>query len=221
MLTPQHKPKAIILDVDKTLTERVTWYELTEKLGGDTAEHARLFSSYLGGKLSYEEMKSGLFKMWNQHGQVTKEQLKQIFTDVHLKGEALAVFGELQERGHQLCLISSSIDMFTEIVAKRFNIDYWYANSELVFDENDNWIDFHFDKRMAELKVKQLENYLNRTHLKKTDCVAIGDDTNDAGLFREIPGIAVNTNNDLINQMAWKSVAYLPRVIQVIESIPA
>ncbi len=217
---PNKRPKAIITDVDKTLTERTTWLELSEKLGASTGEHAGIFTDFLHNKVSLQEAKEQLFKLWRIRGPVFREDFKTILDTVHLRGEAVSVFSELQERNYKLCLISSSFDLLVEHVARRFNIENYYANAKLIFDSNGEWVDFEFDKNMAALKARQLDDFLNKTGLQKDECIALGDDINDIDIFRKVPGIAIRSHSDPLKAVAWQSINYLPRVIQVLESLP-
>lgn len=217
---PLTKPKAIITDVDQTLTERTTWYELTEKLGGSARKHAEIFAQFLKNHISYDQMKKELFAMWTQNGPVHKDRLMDIFLTVPLRGEAFALFNELQARGFELCLISSSIELFIETVAKRFSIQRWYGNSKLIFDEQGNWIDFEYTKEEALLKKEQLADFLQVTGYAETECIAIGDGDNDIEIFQRVPGIVVGQSvSPHLRELAWNEVQYLSKVIQIVESI--
>ena len=218
-LIPQNKPRAIVTDVDQTLTERTTWYELTEKLGGSARDHADIFTRFLKSHISNEQMKRELFAIWTQNGPVTKQQLRDIFLTVPLRGEAFALFNELQDRGYELCLISSSSDLFVETVAERFKIKHWYANSKLHFNEKGEWIDFDYTREEALLKKEQLQQFFDATGYKQHECVALGDGENDIEIFNMVPGIAVNTHSPHLRELAWHDVQYLSTVIQVLESI--
>jgi HAD superfamily phosphoserine phosphatase-like hydrolase len=217
--SPTTKPKAIILDVDKTLTERTTWYELTERLGGSSRDHASIFMNYLNNNIDFEEAKKQLFTIWNANGSVHRNTLMDIFQTVPLRGEAFAFFNELRERGYELCLISGSIQLFVENVAERFGIKYSYGNSELIFDEEGNWIDLIYHRDEAKHKLNQLNQFLEKTGLTAEECLAIGDSSNDAELFQALPGIAVNTQSEHLRELAWQEVTYLPKILQILETL--
>lgn len=220
MPTPTKKPKVIIFDVDKTITEETTWYDLGDAIGIDTSEHARLYTAYMAGTMSYDDSRDGLMKLFLENGRkISRKQLENIFYDIRLRPEAIAVIGELQNLGYELCLISSSINMFVEIVSKRLSIADWYANSVFLFDDEDNWINFEYNKEEATLKVRQLDEYLHKKGLSREDCIAVGDGSSDIEIFRAIPGISVHCDNDHLNQLAWKRIKYLPRIPQLLESL--
>lgn len=219
MNQPQDKPKAIIMNVDETLTERVTWYALTEELGASCYEHADIFMSYLDGKISYHTAKQKLFQIWTASGPIHKDRLEEIFKNIHIRGEAIAVINTLQEKGYELCLMSGSIEMFIQTLAKKFGIKHYYGNSRFIFDKKGYWVDFEYTKEEAQLKVEQFQDFLKKTGLKAENCIAIGDGDNDLDLFRLIPGIIVNPRSEHLKELAWQDVKYLPRVIQLLESI--
>jgi HAD superfamily phosphoserine phosphatase-like hydrolase len=134
MLIPKQKPKAIITDVDSTLTERTTWYELTERLGASPYEHASLFRKFLEGEISYKQVKKDLFKLWNVNGPIHKDKLIKIFNEIPLRGEAFSLINKLKEDDYTLCLISGSIEMFIAEIAKKFKVNHYYGNSIFHFD---------------------------------------------------------------------------------------
>jgi len=219
MLIPKQKPKAIITDVDSTLTERTTWYELTERLGASPYEHASLFRKFLEGEISYKQVKKDLFKLWNVNGPIHKDKLIKIFNEIPLRGEAFSLINKLQEEGYTVCLISGSIDMFVTEIAKKFKIDHHYGNSIFHFDENGYWIDLDYSRDEEQLKIEQFDDFLKKTGFKEEECVAIGDGDNDRSIFSRIPGIVVNPKSEHLKELAWKEVKYLSRVLQLLESI--
>lgn len=219
MLKPTKKPKVIVFDVDGTLTDRITWYQVTEKLGGSTARHADLFMRYLNDELSYNALKKKLFKVWEHNGPIHRSQLKTIFEEIHIKGEAIDVINKLQARGYKICLISGSIRMFIEILAQKFGIKYHYGNSRLIFNKDGYWVDLDYTRAESRLKVEQLHQMLEKTGLSTEDCIAIGDGKNDIGLFQEVPGVVVNGKSEHLTELAWQNAKYIPRILQILESL--
>lgn len=219
MLAPKSRPKVIITDVDATLTERTTWYELTERLGGSSFKHADLFTKFLRNELSFSQIKKELFKIWRTNGPVHKDQLVEIFRDIPLRGEAYSVINSLKEAGYTLCLISGSIEMFIEEIARKFEIEHYFGNSKFCFDEKGYWVDFEYTKDEGHLKLEQFNDFLKKTGFKPEECVAIGDGDNDLELFSIVPGIVVNSKSEHLKELSWGEVKYLPRVLQLLETI--
>jgi len=219
MLVPKQKPKAIITDVDSTLTERTTWYELTERLGGSSYAHADLFAKFLRGEISFHQVKKDLFKIWNANGPVHRDKLIEIFENIPLRGEAFSLINQLQEDGYTLCLISGSIDMFVTQIAKKFKINHHYGNSIFHFDEDGYWVELDYSQDEELLKMEQFNDFLEKTGFKEDECIAIGDGDNDRKMFGRVPGIIVNPKSDHLKELAWQEVKFLPRVLQLLESI--
>ena len=218
MPTPTQKPTVIIFDIDKTLREENTWYEFTEKLGGTAREHAEIYTRLISGQATMEETRKAVIKMWNTHGQVTRKQAQAAINNIHLTGEAISVINELQERGFEICFISGLLIDFVAAFAKRFKLKYFYGNGQLVFDENDLLVDYLYDQQEAKNKLNNLHQLLQDAAIKPTQCLSVADSFNDALIFQEVPGIAVAATEHL-SEIAWKEVRYLPRIIQLIESI--
>ncbi|MFZ5376671.1 MAG: HAD family hydrolase [Patescibacteria group bacterium] len=221
MMIPTQKPKVVIFDVDKTITLSNSWYVLTEVLGADTSEHARLYTAYKSGSIDWKEMRDGLFAIWKKyHKVISKEDLLDLFFTIELRGDAVATINELQDLGYEVALISSSIDIFVETVAERLAIKHWYANSIFVFDDNENWIDFKYDKDEAGHKLRQLQSFMEERELTKDDVIVVGDGESDIEMFRAVPGVAVHSDLDHLNRMAWEQIKYLPKLTQLLQSLP-
>ena len=169
--------------------------------------------------MSYEMVKKELFKIWRTKGPVHRDQLREILSQIHIKGEAADVLRNLQKRGYQICLISGSMKMFVEILAEKFKIEHHYGNSRFVFDDDGYWVDIEYTKGEGQLKIEQFYDFLEKTGLEKEDCLAIGDGENDIPLFQEIPGVVVNASNEHLKELAWQNAKYLPRILQILESI--
>lgn len=216
-----HKPKVIFCDVDKTLTNGNTWFALTTALHGDVEKHFQLYSAFMKDKISFEEMKKGLFEMWEAGygAKISKKVLEDIFFRIQLRGEAFSTFAELRNQGYILCLVSSGIDLFVKMVAERLQLEHWYANSELIFDENGNWTDFKYDKNEADLKLKQLQEFVQKHNIDESECLILGDGSGEIELFRNFPGVAIDTEDETLKKLAWREIKYLPTVLQILQEI--
>ncbi len=216
---PLTKPKLIVFDVDKTLTGVTTWYYLTEALGGDIEQHFQLYSRYKKGELDFDTVCNELMTMYSKaHGKaITRKELYDVFFQLRLKGEAFSTFSDIKERGIALALISSSIDMFVEMVAERLQIEHWYANSQLVFNEKDEWVRFEYDRNEAELKLTQLQELQKKLDLSADEIWVVGDGRSDMLLFKNYTGIALDSDSNELSLLAWKEIKYLPSFLQLLE----
>ena len=96
--------------------------------------------------------------------------------------------------------------MFVTEIAKKFNIDHHYGNSIFQFDENGYWIDFDYTRGEELLKMEQLDDFLEKTGFKESECVAIADGVNDIEMFRRLPGIVVDPKSSHLKELSWQEV---------------
>ncbi len=213
-----HKPKVIFCDVDKTLTVGDVWYGLTSALHGDVEKHFEFYSSYQKGLLTFEQMKQKLFDMWitGYNSAIPRRVLEDIFFKVSLRGETFSFFIDLRNRGYKVCLISNYMDIFVRQVAQKLQIEDWYASAEFLFDKQNNWVDYTEDPDERGFKVRKVEEYLKQHSLGSGECVVLGSGHEEIDLFRLYPGIAVDTENEQLKELAWREIKYLPTVLQLL-----
>lgn len=186
------KVDTVILDVDGTLSDDVSWLPLTEGLGASPKEHQKIFDAMKAEELTYPEAKAKLLELWQATGNANKDFMEEMFRSWELKPDAEETVAYLNER-YTVCLISGAVDLYVQVVAEKLGVEDWYANTELVWDESGNLIDFHYYVDQAQLKLDQLEEYLKEKGLDKERCLVVGDGDSDIVLFRELKyGIAVN-----------------------------
>lgn len=59
-----NKLKAVIFDIDNTLTNDISWLRVTEILGASVSEHEAIFAKFLVNELPYKEAKRQLVRLW-------------------------------------------------------------------------------------------------------------------------------------------------------------
>jgi len=209
-----HKPKAIIWDVDETLIDSTSWLYLIAGLNADRQVHMELYRKYLAGSLSYDQVRPLIMENLARQvtGNITRTTIREICQGVIISPQALSLMPKLHQDGMQMCLISAGIDLFIEDLAARLGIDHWYANSKLVFDEREIIVDFHFTQAMDALKVEHLDDFLDVTNLRYVDCIAIGDGETDKELFKRVRGVAYKSDDEHLNSLAWKCISDLSEI---------
>ncbi len=209
--------KVVIFDVDKTLSDEVSWLKLTEGLGADPAEHEEIFTQFKERKLSYPVAKAKLVSLWQQTGKANLADIKKLFWSWKLKPDALETITYLQQK-YAVILISGAVDTYVEVVAEKLGISHWYANTVLKYDSEGLLIDFDYHRDQAKKKVAQLEYFLSKYSLTKDQCLAVGDGDNDVELFRILPySIAVNKEpHPELEKLAWKKVTALSEIQELI-----
>lgn len=200
----------IILDVDGTLTDDVSWLPLTAGLGADPKIHEKIFDDFKAGKHSYSDAKKQLIKLWQNTGNANKGFMKSMFQSWKLKCDTRETIDYLK-KSYRLCLISGAVDLYIKIVAKKLGISDWYANTELIWDNKGNLVDFNYFADQAQKKLEQFNKFAKKYNLDKEECVIVGDGDSDLVLFRELKhGIAVNKDpNPDLESLSSKRISKL------------
>ena len=133
------KIKAIVFDIDGTLSSDISWSKITNELGASVPNLERFYEDLKKGRLTLEDGQGAMVTLWRgKEGNLTKEKLLGIFDRWTLKEDAVNLFSYLKEKGYLTCLITGSVDLFAEVIAKKVEADFWYANSKLVWDKDGN-----------------------------------------------------------------------------------
>lgn len=204
--------KAVIFDIDNTLTEDVSWLRVTELCGASPAVHQGIFDRFRAGELSYIDSKRQLIQLWHETGNARKVFWNEMFAAWPLKDDAKPLIAFLQETGYEIALITGSMDLFASAIAKKLGIQHWYANTELVWNSEGNLVDFHYVRDQAAQKLLHLKDFVRQQGIALDNCVVVGDGDNDKELFRATKrGVAVGDSADL-RDLAWKSVVNLAEI---------
>lgn len=154
--------KAIILDIDGTLTNNISWLKITELLGASVQEHERIFSQLTSSQLTYAESKQQLVNLWTSTGNANKDFLTEVFNNWSLKDGAHDLIRYFNEANIPTVLITGSVDLFAERIASILGVGYFYANTDLVWDNDGNLIDFNYERNQASKKVKQFNEFIDK-----------------------------------------------------------
>ena len=65
--------KAVVFDIDNTLTNDVSWLKATELLGASVEKHVDIFDKFSKNKLSYKVSKQQLIQLWEDTGNNNKQ----------------------------------------------------------------------------------------------------------------------------------------------------
>jgi HAD superfamily phosphoserine phosphatase-like hydrolase len=182
----------IVLDVDGTLSDEVSWLKITESLGASKELHASLFEDFRRGFISYVEAKAKLVKLWQETGKANRDFMEREYRSWTLKSDAKEIVDYLKGK-YQICLISGAIDLYVQIVAGKLGVTDWYANTELIWNDKGNLIDFNYYPDQAQKKLEQLKEYVAKNGLDIKMCAVVGNGDSDVVLFKQLKyGIEVN-----------------------------
>jgi phosphoserine phosphatase len=178
--------KAVILDVDQTLTSDTgSWLEFTYLLGADPKVHSDIYERFKSGKLDYINAKKELISLWKASGRTGRQEIENIFQRIRIRPGVPGAINYLKKK-YVIGLISGAIDTFVKIIANRLDIDDYYAATEFIFDKNDELTDFNYKLGRGEEKLKFFEDFCNKYHLKESECAAIGDGDSDMPIFEKV-----------------------------------
>ncbi len=177
-----NKIKAVILDIDETLSSDVSWLTLTAKLGGSADDHLRIYSDYKAGATDYNQARNELLALWQKTGRASKREFQKIFDQIPLHDRALSVVNQLK-RSYRLCLITGSMDLYAQTVANKLDISEWYANTTLNWDSAGKLVGMDYELNQSAKKLAQFNSYCMQHGLQAKDCIVVGDGENDLAMF--------------------------------------
>jgi HAD superfamily phosphoserine phosphatase-like hydrolase len=204
--------RAVIFDIDGTLTEKTSWEVLTKGFGASFTRHRTLLEKLRTGKLSTDRARKLLLRLWFATGRITRERLYGLLETIPLHPEVPEAITYLKSRGYILCLITGSLDAYAELVARKLDIPYWYANATLHWDSKGNLKNFDYTLDQAATKLKHLALFCDQRGISPHECVAVGDSRNDLLLFKETKrGVAVRTPDEdkELEAVAWRVIGDL------------
>lgn len=186
MNTNKSKIKAIILDLDQTITtDEASWLQFTRILGADPAVHTQIYERFKLGKLTYPEAKTQLLGLWQMTGKSNRHDIIEAFEKIQLRDGAQEAIEYLKDK-YQLCIISGAIDLFVQTIAEKLTINTWYASTRLKFDTNDHLVDFDYKLSRGEDKLQFLDDFCIKHEINPDQCAAIGDGESDMPIFSKV-----------------------------------
>ena len=165
----------------------------------------KLYKEYKSGLFTYDDWNDKLLERYMEHEDASREGITKILANYTYKEGAKEAVSYLREKGYELILISGSIDILIEIVAKDLGIKYYKANNTFVFDENDRLIGVHSNGDDIFAKAEHLESFCEMLGKDIKECACIGDGANDVEMFRRTSR-GVTFRGLKIESEAWKVI---------------
>jgi len=197
--------KLICFDLNKTLVKENTWLDLNLAMCVTKEEDDLLFRLYKDSIITYKEWQSILEKMYIKRGKATRANIeKTVFNYTYMK-DAEDVVKYLKKKGYKIALITGSLLMLAEKVAKETGIEFYEANNIMIFNEDD-----YLEKLVALgndelIKLRHLQSFCRELDIKLTECVCIGDGDNDRLLFEKCKHGITFKDSD-IKDLSWKVI---------------
>lgn len=214
--------KAVIFDMDGTLTEHNSWFEFSRALGVPVKDHATVYKDAVGGKISLDRSKRLLLDMWRKSENANEAYINELFSSWEAKKDAKYVVDWLKSKGYKTCIISGSLRQCAEATANKLDIDYFYTSSELHYDSNGLLNEFDYVIDQASAKLDHLKQFCKENNLFVNECIVVGDGDNDISLFEATKrGIFVETkySSEQLRSLAWKSVTQLREITDIIAMV--
>jgi len=118
-------------DLDGTLLEDDSSWAAIHRHFGTPERGAASLKLYTAGRIDYREFMRRDISCWPRG--LTKREIEGILAGYRLRTEAPAVVRGLRERGIDVAIVTSGIDILAENVAEDLGIEHWVANG-LKFD---------------------------------------------------------------------------------------
>ncbi len=211
--------KAVIFDIDGTLTKEISWPFLVERLGISITQHDGVFQAFKKGEISLQNATNKVLNLWRSKGLATKSHVVNVFSEIPLRDDAKKTIEYLKSKSYILCLITGSMDLYAEQVAKELDISYYYSNTKLFWDKAGvlSGMDYYTDDRGK--KLAQFMEFTKKVGVRPDECAVVGDSANDIGLFNITgKGIAVRTEFEAkeLEAVAWKKIEHLKEIKDIL-----
>lgn len=213
--------KAIIFDMDGTLTEHNAWLAFTKALGCSVEQHSKIYNDLLAGNAGLSESKQKLVALWQTSGNAHRSFIDTVFASWPLRSEAEEVIFTLQASGYRTCIITGSILQYAQLVAQKLEIEDVYTSAQLIFDDGDQLVDFDYSIHQAAIKLQQLREFCDKHNFTTADCIVVGDGDNDIDIFTATgQGVYLDTpySSEKLKSVAWKTATDLSEIIGIIKS---
>ena len=202
--------KAIIFDIDGTLTTKNSWDFVTECFGADQAFHRELYLKLRSGEMPENEATDAMVAMWQKTGKAYKKDFKDVFGKLPFRHDAIETISKLKE-SYQIALISGSFDLYAEIVAERLGLDDFYFGTTMHWNKDDQLVDYDYivEEQQSLRKLEQLRGYCDKLGISLDQCAVVGDDLNDIAMFEATGrGVYIKSpwSHEKFGASAWKKI---------------
>lgn len=209
--------KLVIFDLNKTLIEENSWLSLNLALGVTQAEDDMLMSwgSEGEGIITDQQGQDILCSIYQKRGDVSRDNIMKILNKYTYKPGAKEMIKHLQGNGFEIALISGSMDILVEKVAKELGIEHWGCNNRFEFDENDKLKRILTVADDYEYKLQQLEQFMSERGVSPKDVICVGDGNSDAKLF-EACGRSITFEGSVLADKATHKIKSLSEVPELL-----
>lgn len=207
--------KLIFIDLDGTLTPQSSWLLINTMLGITPEEDQTLFDRYVNNDLQYNDWTKELVRLHKEHEPKTRADFMAVVESVELRPDAQETITALKAKGYRTVLISGSVDVVVEAVAKKIGCDDWLACTKVLFDDTGVFVDFVSLGDEGPAKLALATVYCEQQGFNLPEAIVVGDGGNEKDLFEVAKGILLGSKESL-KPLAWKQINSLSEIPMLI-----
>ncbi|MFJ9417774.1 HAD family hydrolase [Streptomyces sp. NPDC101227] len=210
--------RAVVCDIDHTLTTQGSAGAMARALGVPAAAHSAIYRDHQAGQLDHARTRAQLLTLWRNTGRATRQTFTTAFETVPLREGATRLAAHLHDPGILLCLITSSAQLYADITAARLGAVAAYGNGTLIFDAAGHLTDLDFSLDTGPLKARHLARFCAEHHISPDEIIAVGNGPDDRSLFEVTGrGILLTRSTTSPQAAAWRTATTLEAVTAVID----
>ncbi len=173
---------------------------------GVTTEEDRLMAKWhKEGVLPYDQWVQLLLRIYKTRSNASLADVEEALSRFEFLDGVTETIKHLQEKNYEVALISGSMDVYVDKVARDLGIKYAQANNIFVFDSSDILKDIVTFGEEGLSKLHHLESFCRKLGIQITECAAIGDGDNDLELFKAT-GHGITFKDSPIEKDAWQVI---------------
>lgn len=200
--------KLICFDLDLTLITHTSWEALNMALGMTPEEDRKYFEYYSSGKITYQEWNDKLVERYGAHEAATRDGITGILSKHAYAEGAKEIVSYLKSKGYIVILISGSMDVLVDMVAKDLGIEYAKANNTLEFSPEGRLVSIRGLGDDVTEKLEHLKTACSMFNVSLDECACVGDGANDIKMF-QATGHGITFKGSPIEGEAWKVIETL------------
>ncbi len=209
------KIELICLDLNKTLIKENSWFRLNIALGMTKAEDEILFKLWEEGTISYIEWQDIISRIYINRNAPTRKKIEKVLFDYEYKPDVKEVINYLKKKGYKIALITGAEASLARKVASELGIDMYAADNIFIYDEKDIFKKIIVLGEEEEFKLYQLKSFCYELGIELTQCVCIGDGSNEMVLFKHTKHGITFTGSKL-EKVSWKVLDQLADIKNIL-----
>ncbi len=210
------QPKLIVFDLNHTLIRDNSWRNLNLTMGITPEEDAALMARAAQGGITDAEGQAWLLQRYRQRGDCRRVVVQRILSQYTYMPHAQMVVAALQARGYRVAINSGAMDILVSMVADQLGVALWRASNHFIFDDHDMLCQIDAPDNDAAAKLQQLRELAAEQQVSLSDCLVVGDGSNDVPLFAATGNGVTFADSPAARHARWV-IADLRDVLTIVE----